>query len=68
MKALTLFANTVSVRDEQIINEHCIGIDGIATHFLYPAHLNLGAVQIRVEQRHTLSRPLAVKLGCSAGQ
>src|SRR5271154_2095508 len=48
-ETLAFIADTMRVRNEKSVDEQGVGIDGLASHLRDSAHLDLGAIEVRVE-------------------
>ncbi len=66
VEALALLADAILKRHLQAVDEHLVGVDRLAAHLVDLGDLDLGAVEIGVEERQPVRRLLALLLGRGA--
>ena len=67
VEALAFLADAVLERHLQAVDEHLVGVDRLAAHLVDLGDLDLGAVEVGVEQRQPVGRLPALVLGRGAG-
>ena len=67
-KALALLADPVGLRNEQAVDEDGIGIDRLAAHLRNAMNIDLGPVEVGVEDRDAVGRPRAILVFGGPGQ
>ena len=67
VEALAFLADAVLERHLQAVDEDLVGVDRLAAHLVDLGDLDLGAVEVGVEQRQAVGRALALLLGRGAG-
>src|SRR5258708_11784649 len=67
VEALAFLADAVLERHLQAVDEDLVGVDRLAPHLIDLAHLDLGAVEVGVEQRQSVGRAPAFVLRRGAG-
>ncbi|MNJ45829.1 hypothetical protein D3C77_409410 [compost metagenome] len=55
LEALALLANAVGHRYPQAIDEHLVGVDGLAAHLVDLMHVDAAAVEVGVEQAQAIA-------------
>ena len=67
-EALALLADAVLLGHEQAVDEDGVGVDRLAAHLRDAPHVDLGAVEVGVEDGDAVGRPRAVLELGGAGQ
>ena len=67
-EALACFANQVLIGNEQVVDEHCIGVDRLAAHLGNALDFHPAAINVGIEHADAVGRALAIFQASGARQ